>query len=355
MNNKMGNSLPVREDPSTAPGDQAAAGRAKEADSSSEVGEELETTNFYGGWWQERLPKPPVLGHGEGAYGRTEYQAEELGGGGGGVTFKVVLNCTGSDAESSAMAARVKTLAVREGMPLRVRDLKSCVEREYSIPACCQRLLFERVLLEEDSDLLSFHHIRDGDTIHVCYTSKADVAEILSVVDHMTRSYHLIESIQDDLAQCRADDDLDALISQGVYWERVNDLPEVYFTPCSSDRAEANRNLFIQCGGLDMLQRLHALLHRQPWANTPLRMQYLEHSILRTYWNITAAFTVRLYVLQYPQALGCILKSFLRVELRESELMSVPRTLYAARSASMNELNRIACEVIYKALGALCK
>lgn len=282
----------------------------------------------------------PVLEFGDGAYGRTEYEE------GPETTFNVVLNCSG------LKTAETKTLVIKEGMPLRVRDMKSRIEQEFSIPACCQSLVFESVCLE-DNLTLGFYRVRDGDTMQVNYVSEGDVAEVLGAVNHMTRSYRFIDSIQADLDRHRVSNDMDALINQGVYWEKVNDLPEIYFSPCSSDKAEANRNLFIQCGGLDMLQRLHALLLRQPWSNMPLKMQYLEHSILRAYWNITAAFTVRLYVLQYPKALESILKSFLRVELDEKAQLSVPMNFYATTSRS--DQNRIACEVVYKAMGTLCK
>lgn len=281
------------------------------------------------------------------AYGKVEYQDSPDTN--GGVSFRVFLNCTGEKSTTN-----VKTLVIKDGMPLRVRDLKSCIEQEHSIPSCSQALVLESVPME-DSLSLDFYHVRDGDTIHVNYTSEGDVAEILDVVNHMLISYNHIKSVQDDLNTHLVSNDMDAILNQCMYWEKVNELAEVYFTPCSSDRAEANRNLFVQCGGLDMLQRLHMLLLKQPWSNTPLKMQYLEHSILRTYWNITASFGVRMHVLRYPKALDSILQSFLRVELEENKVMKVPRNLYAIHLATTSELNRIACEVVYKAMGALCK
>lgn len=287
-------------------------------------------------------PRAPVLELGDRAYGKKEYQR------GPETSFTIVLNCSGQS------TAQGRTLVVKEGMPLRVKDMKSCVEQEYSIPACCQSLVFDHVSLEDRMEL-AFYRVRDGDTIHVNYVSEGDVSDILGVVNHMIKSYDFIQSIQEDLNSHEVSDDLDTLINQGVHWEKVSDLPEVYFVPCSSDKAEANRNLFIQCGGLDMLQKLHTLLLQQPWSNMPLKMQHMEHCILRTYWNITAAFTVRMYVLQYPNALDSILKSFLRVKLNEKERLNVPMNIYALRVASWSELNRIACEVVYKALGALCK
>lgn len=292
--------------------------------------------------------EPPLLVRGECAYGKTAYQPNPDG---VEVSFTVILNCTPTGGKPTLTP---KTLVIPDGMPLRVKDLKSSIESKYSIPACCQRLVFESVTME-DKMLLEFYHVRDGDNIHVSYASEGNVVDILDVVDHMSRSYDFIDSIQDALCSHIVKDDLDAQMNQNIKWDKVNDLPEVYFSPCSSDKSEANRNLFIQCGGLDMLQRLHGLLIQQPWSNMPLNMQYMEHSILRTYWNITASFTVRMYVLRYPRALENILRSFQRVQLQENALMKVPKNIYALRVASTNELNRIACEVVYKAMGALCK
>ena len=292
--------------------------------------------------------EPPLLARGECAYGKTDYQPNPEG---AEVSFTVTLNCTPTGGKPTLA---IKTLVIPNGMPLRVRDLKSCIESKYNIPACCQRLVFESVTME-DKMLLEFYHMRDGDSVHVNYVSEGNVSDILDVVDHMSRSYDFINSIQDTLCSHIITDDLDNQMNQNIKWDKVNDLPEVYFSPCSSDKSEANRNLFIQCGGLDILQRLHGLLLQQPWANMPLNMQYMEHSILRTYWNITASFTVRMYVLQYPRALGHILRSFQRVQLQENAMMKVPKNIYASRMASTSELNRIACEVVYKAMGALCK
>ena len=297
-------------------------------------------------------------------YGRTEYRVpatEEA-------SFNVLLNCTGSSSSFSSSEARssrvhnsgsldkrTKTLVIKEGMPLRVKDLKHCIEQEYSIPACCQSLVLENVTLEDRLELESYR-VRDGDTIRVDYVSDGDVAEILDVVYHMTCSYRFIASIQDDLSHSRASHDLNTLVNREVRYSKVGSLPEIYFTPCASERAEANRKLFIQCGGLDMLCKLHGLLLRQPWCRTPLMMQYLEHAILRTYWNITAAFTVRMHVLRYPSALQCILRSFLRLRLDPSAMTQVPHNPFTFLSGiSRGELNKVSCEVVYKAMGGLCK
>ena len=115
----------------------------------------------------------PVLGHGDSAYGRTEYQE------GPEVSFNVILTCTG---EKTSVG---KTLRIEQGMPLKVKDLKSCIESAYSIPVCCQSLVFESMTMD-DRHLLEFYHVRDGDTISVSYASGGDVKDILDVVDYMT-------------------------------------------------------------------------------------------------------------------------------------------------------------------------
>ncbi len=288
------------------------------------------------------FPGAPILEVGERAYGYRQYQ------GGSEVSFTVILNCRGRG------TTQEKTLVVKGGMPLRVRDLKSCIEEEYSIPVCCQNLVLESVVME-DRVPLEVYRVRDGDIMHVNYVSGGNVLEILDVVDHMTKTYYFVESIQADLNAHKVSDDLDTLLNQSIHWEKVNGLAEVYFNSHTLDKAEANRNLFIQCGGLDMLQRLHTLLLRQPWSNTPIMMQYLEHAILRTYWNITAAFNVRMYVLQYPRALDNILRSFLRVELKKDTPIVLPKNIYATRQANGRQQGHVAAEVVCKAMGALCK
>ena len=52
--------------------------------------------------WTSRFPKPPALETGEDAYGRVRYQEEPAV---QEVSFRVVLNCTGSEKKAPSMVA----------------------------------------------------------------------------------------------------------------------------------------------------------------------------------------------------------------------------------------------------------
>lgn len=264
------------------------------------------------------------------------------------VSFNVVLNCSWNK------TTREKTLIIKEGFPRRTLDLKLCIQQEYSIPACIQCLKFECVTLDDHTPL-EFYHIRDGDRIQVMYASEGDVKEILDVLDHMLTSLSFIKSIQPDLTARKISEELDTLIARNVFPSKVNNLAETYFVPCSSDRAETNRTFYVHCGGVRISHKLHHVLLKQPWANMPLQMQHLEHAILRVYWNMTASFSVRMYVLQDTQTLDCIMRSFTRVKLDPDGYLEAPPNPYASRMTTKYELSRITCEVVYKAMGALCK
>ena len=267
-----------------------------------------------------------------------------------GISFTVMLNCTGEN-----KSIKEKTLYIKDKEPLTVSDLKLCIQKEFSIPKCCQCLRFDAIQLDDDSIPLSFYHIRDGDTVHVSYVSEGDVTDILDIIDKLVHTHSFIESIQNELNKEKFNDELDSRIMLNVFYEEVNSLAQVYFTPCSSDRAEVNRILFVHGNGVNMLHKLHTVLLKQPWSNTPLKFQYLEHAILRVYWNLTAAFSVRMFVLHHPASLDNVIQSFLRVQVEENSIMEAPHNTFASRVVPKYELDRIACEVVYKALGTLCK
>ena len=329
------------------------------------------------------LEAPALMAAEEGeerAYGRTKYRKEEKEE--GGVSFTLVLNCTtaaaadGSEGKTAAGRDQEREeakLTLERGMPLRVCDLKHCIEAAHSIPACCQTLHLNGFPLQDDLSPLEAYRLRDGDTLHVNYSSKGDVAEVLEAVDHMTLSRRLVEASlrQEEEEEEEVDETVEA---RNRHHTKINSLPEVYFAQWGSQRATANRRLFVVCGGLDAMQRLHASLLQLKWAQMPLLFQWLEHAVLRTYWNLTADFSVRMYVLQYPKALSCIMRSFLRVELYETskpvqQAAPVKDSHAAAREMErrgrgegrapapcvLTVTDRMACEVVFKAMGALCK
>jgi len=264
----------------------------------------------------------------------------------GPVTFNIVLNC---------IPTKTKTEKILhlEQLPETVLEVKEHIQSNFKVPRCCQALYFDSMLLHE-RETLYLYRMRDGDTLHVRYNSEADIEEILDIISTMRKMIPFIESIQPELSEERVSHDLDVRIAQNVQATLVESLAYEYFFPCASDKADANRLFFIDNGGLDLMHDLHSALVQQPWRLTPLEMQYLEHAILRTLWNLTASFLVRTEVLKRP-TLNTTAQSMLRVQILPNKQVKALSNRFARRLVPESELDRIAAEVVYKASGTICK
>lgn len=263
----------------------------------------------------------------------------------GPMEFILVLDCVPENSQ------RVETIKFVENCLKTVPELKQGIEDEFGIPTCCQSVYLENTQLG-DQHSLQFYRVRDGDTLHVHYNSEADVDDILDIVGSLCSMVTYIEGIQPILSHGKPSQFLTKSIPENIFAAKVESLAVQYFYPCSTERANANRLLFVQRGGLDIMHKVHELLLLQPWKNVPIEMQYLEHAILRVLWNITASFLIRSLVLQRP-TLKAIMKSFLRVEVPKEGLVKAPENQFSF--PSILELNRITSEVVYKAAGSLCK
>lgn len=263
------------------------------------------------------------------------------------VTFNLVLH---RNTESS-QSVRVLKVA---SMPDSVGEVKQQVQAQLQIPACCQRIYFETALLS-DQDTLHFYRIQENDTLHVHFNSEADVRDIMDIISSLRGMIIFLNSIQDELSQESHLPDLHVRIARAVKSKHVESLAFMYFYPSSTEKADANRRLFIANEGLQLMHKVHLLLLQQPWGRIPIELQYLEHAILRVLWNITASFSVREQVLQRP-TLDAIIQSMLRVKIERDKPVSAPRsgTVQHPRMMAM-ELDRIVSEVVYKAVGTLCK
>jgi hypothetical protein len=259
--------------------------------------------------------------------------------------FTVVLDCVPKNSH------KVASLSFTRNYPKTIPDLKQGIEDNFGIPTCCQDVFLENIQLDNHCSL-KFYRVRDGDTFHVRYTSEADVEDILNIVGSLCSMITYIERIQPILSKGKPTEFLTSSIPENIFADKVESLAVRYFFPCSSERANANRLLFVQRGGLDLMHKVHELLLLQPWKNVPIEMQYLEHAILRVLWNVTASFTIRHLVLQRP-TLKAITKSFLRVEVPKQGIITAPVNNFSFRSTL--EQNRITSEVVYKAAGSLCK
>ena len=261
------------------------------------------------------------------------------------ITFKLILNC------KHGKTVEEKILEVQGDLvPLSVFKLKLCIEHQFSIPACCQTITFECSTLL-DQHLLSSYHIRDGDCLGVSFETKGDVSDILTTIDHMKKTYVFIKSLHDDVMNSNLCTSSFDQIDETVCSEDIENLPELYFS-YTLDRAETNRIFFVHCGGVRLCHKLHTQLLKFCWSILPTKMQFLELSILRCYWNITAAFSVRRSVLHDPGVLQSITQSFLRIKLVPGAQAAM--SIHAGRKYGW-ECDGNAKYVVFKAMGALCK
>lgn len=199
-----------------------------------------------------------------------------------------------------------------KGYPESVLELKESIQAEYSIPASCQRVYFESLLIGDDERLDSYR-IRDGDTLHVYYNSEGDVKDVLEIISSMREMVPFLESIQPELSKGALTTKLDTRISRSVKAMKVESLVSKYFWPSSTERANANCLFFVSNNGLKLMLELQAILLQQPWEKNCLEMHELEYTVLSTLWNLTATSSIRTLalVLRRPM-LDAITQSLLR-------------------------------------------
>ena len=83
--------------------------------------------------------------------------------------FQLVLKCTSTSTTST------ETLKLKS-FPQKVLDIKEHIQEVLSIPLCTQSIHHESTVLN-DSDDLSVHRIRGGDTLYVSYEARAECAD----------------------------------------------------------------------------------------------------------------------------------------------------------------------------------
>ena len=264
----------------------------------------------------------------------------------GPITFHVILNCT------ATKTSKEKTLHLEQA-PETVSEIKEQIQRKFKVPSCCQTLYFESFLLREGESLYAYH-IRDEDVLHVDYNSEADIEEVLDIISTMRKMIPFIVSIQPELSSESISQEFDTRIVQNVKDIQVESLSSKYFVPFASERADANRLLFMHNEGLEVMHELHIMLLKQPWRKTPREMQYLEHAILYTLANLSASILGGTQVLK-RYTLNAITESMLRVKIIPRKPIKAPYNGFANRRAPVHELDQIVSALIFQANGTLCK
>lgn len=257
------------------------------------------------------------------------------------VFFNLILYCTSSQRKSR------NEYIVLKKPPRNIYDIKLHVQNELSIPTCCQVLSYESRQLN-DHYLLDELRIREGDTLTIHYTSEAMVDEVTDVISSIR---HMDDFLSGEVTQVRSFTDphsseLDMKMFKNLNSLKVEELAITYFHPSSNPKCQANRLFFVRNDGLQEMHRLHEELLKRPWVDCHVNMQLVEHAILRVLWNISAAFSLRMLLFQRP-TMEAVIKSLVRVKIPADRNIMGPHGSF--------ESTRITCEMLYKAVGTICK
>ena len=245
--------------------------------------------------------------------------------------FQLVLKCTSTSTTST------ETLKLKS-FPQKVLDIKEHIQEVLSIPLCTQIIHHESTVLN-DSDDLSVHRIRGGDTLYVTYEARAECAEVESALRWLTTlltafSTHLPATT--DETQSEAEVRLVTAIRQGF----LEALRKGLFLPWDSEVRQMNKVYFLSIGGLEVLLKLYSILLQQEWQKCLPLLKRLAVSVINALYNLASTFQHRNVLIRH----GCIelcMQSLLRVK--------VPRAV------RIDAGDVISQDVVASAMGTLCK
>lgn len=239
-------------------------------------------------------------------------------------SLALALHCTEENARSDGVITFTE-------YPETVGAVKEHIQAVFKIPVNCQRLSLDTISPLKDDNTLHSHRIRDGDTLHVYYDSSAAVDEILGVVEYMKSVAQFLELAEESSESFSND----ATIEPRV----IEELSSDYLMEKNKTRREANKHVFLNSGGLEVLYRIYSVLVSQPMESLPYQLQLLEYSVLRVLWNgVTGTLSVRS-------------KAFTKETLH----MWTDKLLLSLSRDPGRRVNRVAFETTYRVIGNLCK
>ena len=254
------------------------------------------------------------------------------------IWFQVELVCTKTN-----QACCEKVVFPESAPPATIKDVKAKVEEDLSIPACVQRLTYEAYPLSDCTNL-EVARIRSGDTFQVSYSSEGDCEDIKKAVRWFEQVKNFLER-EDPTLDRPMSNDFRGLVKQGLEGDLFENLAFQYFVPWDETKKYVNKLFFVQCGGLDVIMEVYALLHRHPWTQCELHLKHLEQEIILVLWNFSETFEIRRLMLARNGLELCI-QSLLRQRVKEGERIE----------DTVNDHHwRVLMNVIVCALGLLCK
>lgn len=224
-------------------------------------------------------------------------------------------------------------------LPSSVHLLKEYIESKHSIPVCSQKILFDFIPLS-DSQILPLRYMRNGDTIEVQYKHTADVEDIRNILNQLNDINACLESLREVSSNIpRSNPTEFHKILTILRLRGLERLVYQHFHCENEDHQEANLLFFLHNDGLAQLYRLHCLLLARPWGTLPQAIQYVENTLVTTFWDITDRCNQFGLHVELAPVVDNIAKSSLRGDVREKKSQSGGFFL----------------DTIYKATGALCK
>eukprot|EP00731_Ephydatia_muelleri_P001518 Em0001g1518a len=186
-------------------------------------------------------------------------------------------------------------------VPETVADLQDEIQDQFNIPVFDQKLKFGPTALSSKESIQSYS-LRNGDSITVEYTSEADVAVMLETTSLRTE----IDATQLDM------------------------FSNAFRSTKSPKRQIADSLLFINAGGLNLLQQLHSVILRLPFKVIPLQVQVLEFGMCQMLWTLSSNTETEAAVLKELK-LDNIVRSLFRVTLVPNSTILPPPNPYTAR------------------------
>ena len=237
-------------------------------------------------------------------------------------SLKVTLRCTedGSKREQELGLTWV---------PETVADLQDEIQEQFNIPVFDQKLKFGPTALSSKESIQSYS-LRNGDSITVEYTSEADVAVMLETVVYLQKTLAFIESIEPQLLLFPISTELQTSLRTEIDAMQLDMFSNAFRSTKSPKRQIADSLLFINAGGLNLLQQLHSAILRLPFKVIPLQVQVLEFGMCQMLWTLSSNTETEAAVLKELK-LDNIVRSLFRVTLVPNSTIMPPPNPYTAR------------------------
>lgn len=194
---------------------------------------------------------------------------------------------------SSTGAREDKQLKFQE-IPKSVNDVKAYIQTHFSIPKCVQQLSMNGHPLA-DHHSISDLYIRSGDCLSLTYLCKADVEFVLNFI--LSSLQPLASQLEASLCHNQMEEKAELVLPQSCEMGFVAIASDV-FLPWSAPRSEANRQLFVQEGGLHYAIEILSHLLTVPLEEMSTHLKLIHALVLSILWNFAANRSARLAVIK---------------------------------------------------------